>query len=271
MSDLATRLAERADQFSGRVGYALANLTTGERVLAGADELFPTASVAKMPVLTAFHAFVQQGQVTWDETREITSADIPGGSGVLEHLSFPRSISFRDAAWLMICVSDNLATNVLLRAMTIEGTNALIRSTIGGDIYVDALAGFQPGAPVRSMGRATPRALLGYLEGLAAGRWPGAAETVAVARAQSYHTMIPRYLPYNAYGDSPLRLANKTGALPGVRADVGLLETPRARVAMAVMTADGADRGFAFLNEGEECIGQLAKMVYEAWMEGEQP
>jgi beta-lactamase class A len=57
---------------------------------------------------------------------------------VLQYLSMPRSISFRDAAWLMICLSDNLATNLLLRAMTIQGTNDLIRSTIGPDIIVDS-------------------------------------------------------------------------------------------------------------------------------------
>jgi len=270
MIDLAKCLDEAACRFSGRVGYALANLTTGERVLSRADEIFPTASVAKLPVLTAFHAFVDQGKARWDQTVEITSADIPGGSGILQYLSLPRTISFQEAAWLMICVSDNLATNLLLRAMTIEGTNGLIRRTIGEGIIVDALAGYQPGAPVTSMGRATPHALLAHLEGLAEGRLPGAYETLAVARMQSYHNMIPRYLPFNAYGDSALRIANKTGALPGVRGDIGLLESRGITVAMVFMTAEAADTGFTFMNEGEECIGQLARIAFDAWMGAER-
>jgi beta-lactamase class A len=168
----------------------------------------------------------------------------------------------------MICVSDNLATNLLLRAMTIEGTNDLIRRTIGDGISIDGFAGFRPGHAAPSMGRATPRALLAYLRGLAEERPPGAAETVAVARMQSHHSMIPRYLPVNAYGESPVHLANKTGALPGVRADIGLLESRGTTIAMVFMTADGADTGFTFTNEGEECIGQLARTAWEAWMGG---
>jgi hypothetical protein len=85
---------------------------------------------------------------------------------------------------------------------------------------------------------------------------------------QTYHTMIRRFLPFDAYGDSPLRIANKTGALPGVRGDIALLESPDATVAMAFMTADAADPGFTFINEGEECIGQLAKITFDAWMGG---
>jgi hypothetical protein len=118
------------------------------------------------------------------------------------------------------------------------------------------------------MGRATPRALLTYLEGLAEGRFHGASETLAVARMQTYHTMIPRYLPVDPYDDSSLRIANKTGALPGVRADIALLESPNTTVAMAFMTADSADTGFTFMNEGEQCIGQLAKIAFDAWMGG---
>lgn len=270
MTDLAMRLDAAVSGFAGRVGYALTNLTTGERVLARADDLFPTASVVKLPILTAFHAFVEAGEASWEETREITDADIPGGSGILQHLSFPRAISFRDAAWLMICHSDNLATNLLLKTMTIDGTNDLLRRVIGDNIRVDTYAGFQPDVPVQSMGQATPRALVRYLEDLAADRLPGATHTLDVARMQFYHSMIPRYLPFQAYGHSPVRLANKTGALPGIRADIGLLETRRAQAAMVFMTADSTDTGFTFANEGEECIGTLAKIAYDAWMDGDE-
>src|SRR5260370_4904989 len=106
MDALAQRLEPTARRFSGRVGYALANLATGEQVLARADEIFPTASVAKLPVLTAFHAFVGQGNASWSQSVQLTSADIPCGSGILQHLSLPRTLFFPDAAWLIICVSD---------------------------------------------------------------------------------------------------------------------------------------------------------------------
>jgi beta-lactamase class A len=268
MSDLAASLEQVARGFSGRVGYALSNVTTDERVVYGADALFPTASVAKMPLLTAFHAYVEERRLSWDDAVVIDAQDVPGGSGTLQHLSLPRAVSYRDAAWLMICVSDNLATNILLRTMTIDGTNRLIRRLIGDNIFIDAEARYQPEQPVRSMGRASPRALLSYLEGLVAGRLPGAAQTLETARQQLFRNMIPRYLPHQPYGASPVRIANKTGALPGIRADVAVLETQATVAAMVFMTADGADKGFRYENEGEEIIGRLAQLTYAAWMGG---
>jgi len=267
MRDLVGRLAETAAGFSGTVGYALADLTTRECVCANADELFPTASAVKLPILTAFHAFVEQGGASWDDVVDMSSEDIPGGSGVLQHLSMPRSISFRDAAWLMICLSDNLATNLLLRAMTIPRTNELTSALVGADIIVDSYAYYRPDIPVRSMGRATPRAFLRYLEALAGGRLPGAEATLDVARRQFYRNMIPRFMPFNAYGESAVRIANKTGSLPGIRTDIALLEAETKTIAMVFMTAGSADVGFSFGNEGEVCIGTLARSVYDAWVE----
>ncbi len=259
------RLAETAGGFSGRIGYALADLTSDQLILADADDMFPTASAVKLPVLTAFHTYVAQGRASWDDTVGLSPHDVPGGSGVLQYLSLPRPISFRDAAWLMICLSDNLATNVLLRTMSIEWTNECIRSVIGPGIIVDSYAYFQPDRPTRSMGRATPRALLDYIKGLAAGRFPGSAGTLDIARKQFYRNMIPRYLPYGAYGRSPLQIANKTGSLPGVRTDIALIENRTKSIALAIMTADSRDAGFSFENEGEVYIGKLARLTYDAW------
>lgn len=265
-SDLAVRLERVALRFSGRVGYAVTNLTTGHRIALRADEVFPTASAVKLPILTAFHEFVSRGKASWNQTVEVTSDDIPGGSGILQHLSMPRIISFEDAAWLMICLSDNLATNILLKTMTIEGTNKLIREVVGGDIWVDTLAHFRSDSPSQSMGRATPRALVTYIEALAAGEMPGAMQTLDVARHQFYRNMIPRFMPFNVYGSSEAKIANKTGFLPRVRTDIGLLETAAARVAMVFMTADSSDLGFTSTNEGEVCIGTLARVVYDGWI-----
>jgi beta-lactamase class A len=265
-SDLAAALDAEAHIFPGRVGYAVMNLISGERLLRRADEIFPTASAVKLPVLTAFHAFVAGGGARWDDTVEITERCIPGGSGVLQHLSFPRRISYQDAAWLMICVSDNLATNVLLRAMSIEVTNKLIGEIIGPDITVKKYAGFDPAAPVRSMGQATPRALTQYLERLAAGALPGAAATLAVAEQQSGRHSIPRYLPHDKDVPTALRIANKPGSLPGIRTDIAVVREGPGAVAMSFMTADASDRGSTFENEGEKCIGRLARTVYDAWL-----
>lgn len=270
MSDsVAAKLEAEARTFGGRVGYAVSNGASGDLLTWQADEKFPTASAIKLPVLSAFHAFVDGGGVRWEDNVKITREWIPGGSGVLEHLSMPREVSYLDAAWLMICLSDNLATNILLEAMTIELANDLIEQIAGDGITVKGYAGFRPDGPVKSMGEATPRALHRYLQRLRAGTVPGAAATIEVAFQQFYRHSIPRYLPIDRYRESTLRIAHKSGSLPGIRTDIGLLESGEAMAELVFMTADAEDTGSSFENAGERCIGRLARIVYDALQRGE--
>ena len=266
---LETRLAEVADSFSGRVGYAIRNLSTSAELMRNADDSFPTASAIKLPLLTALHAFVDEGNASWDDTVTVTKEAVPGGSGVLQHLDFPRTVSLRDAAWLMICLSDNLATNIVLDTMGLDTANRLLREVIGPGFEVKKHFGFDPDAPVpgQSLARSSPRALLDYLDALAADRVPGSAETLAVAGSQFYRTSIPRHLPYETYSPAGLRVYNKTGGLPGIHTDIALLSAGDVSVAMAIMTDESSDLSFRIDNEGQRCIASLALHVYRAWMD----
>jgi beta-lactamase class A len=265
MSSLAEELEREAAAFSGRVGFSVSDLSTGESIHRLENETFPTASTIKLPILTAFQSFVAEGRASWDDVVHIDASDVAPGSGILQHLDLPRELSLRDAAWLMICLSDNTATNILLRALTLDTANRLIENLIGEDIHIDKFAGYELGAPVRSMGRATPLALGNYLNDLARGDLPGSQETLAIAAEQVYRSTIPRYLPDDSFDPGGLTIANKTGALPGIRADIAVLTTRDRTVTMAFMTADADDLGDSFANEGQECIGRMARLVYDSW------
>ncbi len=265
MSRLQELLDAEADGFDGRVGYALANLTTGERVTRRDGDAGPTASSIKLPILTAFHAFVGAGDARWDDEVAIATDLSFGGSGILQHLALPR-ITYRDAAWLMICLSDNLATNLLLAAMTVDGANDIIRAVVGDGIRVNNYAGVQTGPPIRSMGTATPAALGHYLGELAALRLPGAEETIAVARQQQGGATISRYLPVNAFAPGALRVASKSGAMPGIRTGIALLEEGGVRATVSIMVADAAEDPTTTDGEAEKRIGRMVRIAYDTWL-----
>ena len=268
MKNLEALLEEEAHGFAGRVGYAITNTTTQEHIERNGDEFFPTASAIKLPILTAFHSFVESGATSWTETTAIDLEFSLGGSGILQHLSVPQLL-YKDAAWLMICLSDNLATNLLLRTMSLEETNRLIHELIDEDISVNNYAGFQPGSTSGSMGTATPSALGRYLDGLVEDRLPGAAATLAVARQQFYQSSIPRYLPLDVFepeAPGAIQIAHKGGSMPEVRTDIAVLKVRETTVTMAIMTADSDDRTGDPQNEGERCIGRLARLVYDSWL-----
>jgi beta-lactamase class A len=254
------------DRFSGRVGYVFSDLRTGERVVRNEDTEFPTASTIKLPILTALHEHAQQTGMDWDAPIPVRRSEVASGSGILQYLSRDLELSLKDLAWLMICLSDNTATNLVLGEIGRERTSEIIGRLVDPAIRLRGFtgAGFESKYP--SMGYGTPAAMSGYLEQLARGTLPGAAQTVAVAGQQVFQSMLPRYLPQSPTAAVPLTIAHKTGALPGVRVEIGLVSSAASTVTIAVMTADCADLGYDTLHEGEQCIGALTYAVCRAWL-----
>ncbi|MGB6032927.1 MAG: serine hydrolase, partial [Bacteroidota bacterium] len=101
-------------EFGGHLGFMAKNLETGETVSHNADERFPTASVIKLPVMAAFYDLVGQGRVDPDAPVVLRAEEKKPGSGILQSLSDSSRISLRDAIRLMITLSDNTATNLVL-------------------------------------------------------------------------------------------------------------------------------------------------------------
>jgi beta-lactamase class A len=264
LSDLLDAICTR---FSGRVGYVFTNLDTGERLVHNEGMEFPTASTVKLPILTALHQHLQESGTPWDETIPVRRSEVAPGSGILQYLSRDLELSLRDLAWLMICLSDNTATNLVLDTIGRPRASEIIGRLIDPAIRLRGFAGAAVETSQPSMGYATPAALGGYLERLARRSLPGAADTVAVAGQQVFQSMLPRYLPQSPDAPVPLTIAHKTGALPGIRADIGLVSSAATTVGVAIQTADGKDLAFDTLNEGELCIGALTYAVCRDWLD----
>jgi beta-lactamase class A len=93
------------------------------------EETFPTASVIKIPVLMEFYRQAEEGSIDLEMIRKLADVDKVGGSGVLQFLSEnSTSTTLEDYARLMINLSDNTATNVLIDFVGIEKVNILLGS-----------------------------------------------------------------------------------------------------------------------------------------------
>jgi beta-lactamase class A len=268
---LRDQIVRRSWDFSGEFGMFAQNLTTGETVGINEDALMPTASVIKIGILCDLYRQAGEGLVDLGERREVTPDDWWGGSGVLKELAPGIAPTIADLARLMIIVSDNVATGMLVRLLGRERINETLRAW--GLAQTELIWKMALGSDIRDYALSTPRELAGLLELIAtdAVLTPEACAAIRdhLSR-QQYLDQIPRYLPYNpyaAYAGEPslVSVANKTGFYPGVRADAAIVSGEEFTFVIAAMTDKSADQGFRPDHEGMLLNGAAAKLVYEAW------
>jgi beta-lactamase class A len=266
--------------FSGQVSVAAKLLETGEEVMIDADRGYPTASTFKIPIMAEIFRQAEAGGFNLDDRVALRADDIVKGSGVLQSLTPGVELTIRDLAMLMIIVSDNTATNMLIdRAGGIEPINAFMRDlgldaiVIRNRIDFDAI-----GDDNRALAEASPRALMRLCELIVTEKLVSAEasrEMLRIMREQHYRNQFPRYLEYNPYGkelheEQSLWIANKTGSLKGMRADAGIIGLPGGtHLIFGVMTEGSRDMGFTQENEAELVNGVIGRLLVEYWWPGD--
>ena len=123
----AARLAETVAGAHGVVGYAAIDLTTGQWLGVNEDLVFPQASAIKIPVLLEVLRQAEAGRLSLEDRHAVSRAVQVGGSGVAQHFGDgTSSLSVGDLAVLMIVLSDNTATNMLVGLVGMDSVNATL-------------------------------------------------------------------------------------------------------------------------------------------------
>lgn len=272
---LHDRIVARAGEFPGEFGMYARNLTTGESVGVNEDAVMPTASVIKVCILGELYRQAGEGLVDLHERREVTAEDWWGGSGVLKELEPGVKPTVQDLARMMIVVSDNVATGMLVRLLGKERINQTMREW--GLPQTELVWQMELGDDIRNYAVSTPRELARLME-LIATDAVLTPEACAAMRdhlsRQQYLDQIPRYLPYNPYANhvgeaSAVTVANKTGFYTGVRADAAIITARGVTFVIATMNEKSTDPSFSPEHEGMLLNGAVAKAVYDGWVMGD--
>jgi beta-lactamase class A len=277
---LLRRLGTLEEELAGVLGVAahrLERAESGDASAPGAvsyrsDGAFPAASTIKVFVLQALLERVAAGGMGLEDEIVLRGVDQVTGSGVLKALSPGRAYTVRDLATLMIVVSDNTATNVLIERLGVDAINDVID---GHGWSATSLAGLLQRPDLRAAGdtrasTTSPRDLADAFARL----WRGELlppELTAVAqgiyRRQQATDLLGRYLPFDAYstetGEDRFVIASKYGALRGVRNDAGVIDTGRGRYVVAVMTRGCPDERFHPDNLGALVVAKVSRALYE--------
>lgn len=273
---LDSTLATIEARCSGDLGVAARHLDRDEEVGLNADDVFPTASVIKLPILVEAMRRAGAGELSLDQRIPLRDTDKQGGSGILKAFEAGLELTLRDAATLMIVLSDNTATNLVLDALGgVEPVNAAM-----GELGLDAIRLHNRidfdliGTDVRRLGEASTRQLCGLAHRVAMGTAFGPEVSRAaedVLEQQQYLDQVPRYLLANPYWrelgqDAVLTVACKTGFFTGTRVDAGIVRfRGGGGFAYAAANHGAADETFLPEAEGAVVNGLVGKALLEHW------
>jgi beta-lactamase class A len=283
-SSLGEQVRAIATAHHGDVALFAENLKTHETVAISPDTPVQTASVIKLAILYEALEQVRSGKAHFEDKIALTKADQVQGSGVLLFFDVPISLTLKDVLTMMIVMSDNTATNLVIDHLGLENIDTRIAKLGLKDTYLykkvftPVPAGVVMPADQKKfgLGKTTAREMAMVMTKIARCELaePGGqvqaddAKLCQVAlkmlHAQFYRSAIPRYLD-GMQGATSDSIANKTGSLDAVRNDVAAVSTKNGMVVISVFTFNNKDHSWGAEQEGELTIAKMARAIIQSW------
>ncbi len=250
---LTTTLSHMAADYDGVMGICVKDLTSEQTFSVNPDTIFPQASSIKIPILIELMRQTQSGKIDLNTRVDIHRDALVGGSGVLQFFSDGgSSISIHDLAILMILLSDNSATNLLIDRVGMNNVNSMLdglglRNTRLARKMIDI-----PAEQADRENHSTSREMAALLEQLYAGKLLDAEHTKATLEILEY----PKESPLRAGVPENITVAEKPGSLNGAQCDSGIVLLQGRPYIISVMTTYNRV-------DGNAAITSVSRVVFD--------
>jgi beta-lactamase class A len=265
---LDRRVRDEAAKFEGNVSLYARNLDTGAEYSFGGDDRVRTASTIKVAIMIEAFARVAEGKAKWADDLVLTKEKKIAGSGILQEFADGLHLTLRDAVMLMMVMSDNTATNLVIDAL--GGANSvntrmqslgltetrLMRKVGGGG---ESEEGQKEENKRFGLGRTSPREMALLVEKLERG------EIVSPAVSKEMIELMKREQPQDGIWRGLWRIpkATKSGALDALRSNVGIIYHPRGRIILAITCDDMPEPNWTADNPAYHLMSKLSEIIID--------
>jgi beta-lactamase class A len=293
---LRVRLAEVAATFPGRVGMFVRNVETGAETGINADSQFPMASTYKVAIMAQVFREAEAGRIRLDERVTLTAAEMRLGSGLLPYFSTGLNPTIHDLLLLMITVSDNGATDLLLKRVGAKNVTAMLRQQGIEGMRVDRsteeiIGSYLEAADPKFRGvsgaelaahpekfplltaqqteradqaivddprdHSSPRAMADLLTKIVQNQVAGEKSCADMLGIMRAQQLRTRIHRYL----ENVPIASKNGTIGYVTNDVGVLYAGKQHIVVSIFTLKGSSA--VSTEQAEERIGRMARLTYE--------
>jgi beta-lactamase class A len=224
-------------------------------------------------MLQAFEQ-VHAGKLKLTQPVALTKENQVGGSGILAIMDPGLTLKLKDTITLMMTLSDNTATNMMIDTVGLKPTNDMLAAMGLKNTYFYKKV-FKPAdGPMPEdqktfgLGKTTAEEISRLMESIYRcdlGDSDLCLQMITIMRNQQYRAMLPRYLERPDTSETLSAIADKIGALDDVRNDVALVYTQHGPVIISIFTYDNADKSWTPENKAEILIGRMAQTIVKEW------
>ncbi len=274
MTDPRLTLEERIEaelkSYDGTMGLYIDDLK-GNVITRFPDEKFETASTIKVYILAALFDAIEQGKASLHDMLTCEERFWIDGSGILGSLEVGTTLSVKNVATLMIIVSDNIATNMLIDYLGIDNINACIQKLGCRDTVLHNVLDF---AKYHQLGTTTPRDYASMFVRIQNRTLisPEASEQMwQILSQQHYNSMIVKSLPQfyvdpDNYDEQLFWFASKSGSMNACRNDGGIITTPYGSYVIVMLNKDFSDKQYYPDHPATVFGSRVSRLIFDQYL-----
>ncbi len=269
MRGLQKAIAELCDSFQGVAGVLVRDLTTGAEAQINADQVVPTASMVKVPILIGVFDRLERGELAYRKPLAYEVERKYPGEDLLARFENGATIPLAELCMLMSAMSDNTAS---LWCQELAGGGASINTWLERNGFAKTRVnsrteGRKDAQKDYGWGQTTPREMANLLVAIRERR------VVSRAASEEMERILSRsYWSTEALSSIPpsVHVMSKQGAVNRSRSEVLLVDAPSGPFALCVATMDQSDESWEHANEGFQLIRDVTAAAWK-FMEPSSP
>ncbi|MDF2473894.1 MAG: beta-lactamase [Anaerocolumna sp.] len=267
---LEKRIEAELKSYDGCMGIYI-NDGKGTIIARNENEEFETASTIKMFILTSLFDEVEKGNKSLNDMLVFNKSHRIDGSGILKSMEEGTQLSVKNIATLMIIISDNIATNMLIEYLGLNTINDCIQKLGCTHTKLHNPIDFNK---YTKLGTTTPKEYASLFERIVEGTLISAEasrQMLGICKMQHYNSMLTKSFPQyfmdsDNYEEEIIYVASKSGSMNACRNDGGIVSTPYGKYVIVLLNKDFQD-GMYYPEHPATVFGaKVSRLIFDQYL-----